>query len=263
MLSPSVRGLTFEATGDAPRYAAGQSMNLHVRTAGGLVMRRPYSVASAPDGCNRLDFAVTRVEGGPTSTALHTLSAGAIVEADGPNHGWLARRESERDAPALLIATGSGLAPFRALLQEELARNPGPPIGLLFGCRTQADILWRDELEHWTTAVRRFSLIVTLSRPDIDWRGATGWVQLHVSNAIRALHPELVLLCGLSPMTEVVERNLVALGISAQAIRTEAYDTRLGARTGDDHKGASARTPRGASRNQGSRRAALESAAAA
>ena len=225
MLSPAVRSLGFAAIGDAPRYAAGQSMNLHVPTEGGLVMRRPYSVASAPSDRGRLEFAVTRVDGGPTSTALHALSLGATVEADGPNRGWLARRAAERDAPALLIATGSGLAPFRALLQEELARPEGPPIRLVFGCRTQADILWRDELERWAAAVPRFSSIVTLSRADADWRGPRGWVQLHVLTAMRTLRPDLVLLCGLSPMTETVERDLIASGVPAHAIRVEAYDS--------------------------------------
>ena len=112
-------------------------MNLLVPTRGGLVMRRPYSVASAPDhaGPGRLDFAVTLVEGGPTSTALHALRPGASVEADGPNRGWLARRPDERELATLLVATGSGLAPFRAVLQDELARVDGPPIALLFGCR--------------------------------------------------------------------------------------------------------------------------------
>ncbi|MEO6952550.1 MAG: FAD-binding oxidoreductase [Polyangia bacterium] len=225
MLSPAVRSLGFQAVGSPPRYAAGQSMNLHVPTAGGLVMCRPYSVASAPDDSGRLEFAVTRVDGGPTSTALHALIPGAVIEADGPNRGWLARREAERAAPALLVATGSGLAPFRALLQEELARGEGPPIGLVFGCRTQADILWRDELERWAALRPRFSLTVTLSRPDADWHGPTGWVQRHVPAAMRALRPELVLLCGLSPMTENVEREVIASGVPAHAVRVEAYDS--------------------------------------
>ena len=146
-LSPSVRELSFAAVGSHPQYHAGQSMNLYVPSATGLVMRRPYSVGSAPVPQGLLDFAVTRVEGGPTSTALHALRPGAEIDADGPNHGWLGRRQGERDQPAVMVATGSGLAPFRALLQEELARSSGPPIALLFGCRTEADILWRDELE--------------------------------------------------------------------------------------------------------------------
>lgn len=226
MLSPSVRGLRFVAEGAAPEYRAGQSMDLLVPTARGLVMRRPYSVASAPGfaGAGALDFAVTRVEGGPTSTALHELAAGAVVEAVGPNRGWLARRDDERDLPALLVATGSGLAPFRAVLQDELRRADGPPIALVFGCRTQADILWREELERWAASVPRLSLTVTLSRPDASWRGAAGRVQRHVLDVARAIDPRLVLLCGLSPMTDDVERILVAAGVPASRVRVEAYD---------------------------------------
>lgn len=227
MLSPAVRSLTFDAEGAPPVYRAGQSMDLLVPTPRGLAMRRPYSVASAPGffGPGRLEFAVSRVEGGPTSTALHALEPGARVEAMGPNRGWLARRDDERDQPALLVATGSGLAPFRAILQEELARADGPPIGLVFGCRTQADILWRDELERWAAEVPRFSLVVTLSRPDPAWRGATGWVQRHVLAEVARLHPVAISLCGLSRMTDDVERELVATGVPEARIRVESYDT--------------------------------------
>ncbi|HEX6837556.1 MAG TPA: FAD-dependent oxidoreductase [Polyangia bacterium] len=227
MLSPSVRGLRFTAEGPPPTYRPGQSMDLLVPTRGGLVMRRPYSVASAPGhaGPGALDFAVTRVEGGPTSTALHALQPGAMVEAVGPNRGWLARRDDERQVAALLVATGSGLAPFRAVLQADLTAAQGPPIALVFGCRTQADILWRTELEQWAERVPRFSLTVTLSRPDAEWRGATGWVQRHVLEAVRRLDPGVVLLCGLSPMTDAVERLLVGAGVAAARIRVEAYDS--------------------------------------
>jgi len=227
MLSPSVRGLRFVAEGSDPEYRAGQSMDLLVPTRSGLVMRRPYSVASAPGhaGARALDFAVTRVEGGPTSTALHELGAGAVVEAVGPNRGWLARRGDERDVPTLLVATGSGLAPFRAVLQDELQRPDGPPIALVFGCRTQADILWRDELEHWAATVPRFSLTVTLSRPDPTWTGASGWVQPLAVEVARSLCPGLVLLCGLSPMTDAVERLLLEHGVPSSRVRVEAFDS--------------------------------------
>ena len=223
-LSPSVRELSFAAIGAPPQYRAGQSMNLYVPSASGLVMRRPYSVASAPNSHGRLDFAVTQVEGGPTSTTLHALMPGALIDGDGPNHGHLGRRDGERDLPLLMVATGSGLAPFRALLQEELARPSGPPIGLLFGCRTEADILWRNELAGWAATFARFHLTVTLSRPCSKWRGPTGWVQRHVIGAASTVAPALVLLCGLSPMTDAVERLLQDAGVPSAAIRSEAFD---------------------------------------
>lgn len=226
-LSPSVRGLVFAAEGEPPQYRAGQSLNFYVPTPGGLTMRRPYSIASAPGhaGPGRLEIAVTRVAGGPTSTALHALEPGAVVSADGPNRGWLSRHPGEEQARALFVATGSGLAPFRALLQEELQQREGPPLALLFGCRTQADILWRDELERWAATVPRLSLTVTLSRPDAGWRGATGWVQRHLDAAVQSLHPDVALLCGLDRMTHAVERALVDLGLPERAIRVETFDT--------------------------------------
>lgn len=95
--------------------------------------RHATPVATAPNhaGPNQLEFAVTRVPDGPTSNALHGLGEGAVIEADAAAGGWLGRRDDERALAVLFVATGSGLAPFRGLLQEELSARSGPPIGCL------------------------------------------------------------------------------------------------------------------------------------
>jgi NAD(P)H-flavin reductase len=123
-----------------------------------------------------------------------------------------------------MVATGSGLAPFRALLQEELAHPLGPQTGLVFGCRTESDILWRSELDDWSATHSRFRLTVTLSRPSGEWAGESGWVQRHVLQVARTIEPAMALLCGLSPMTDAVEKMLVESGFPASAIRVEAFD---------------------------------------
>lgn len=224
MLSPSVRSLTFEPVDGVLEFRAGQSVQLTVPTLGGLAMRRPYSFASAPRAATpgRFEIAVTKVDGGPTSTALHALPIGGEVVAEGPNGGWLSRRPEERGLRTLLVATGSGLAPMRALLEEELASPDGARLGLLFGCRTEDDILWRDELSAWQKAHER--LRVTLSRPGPGWDGRVGYVQQHLLELVREIQPELVLVCGLSAMADDVERGLREQGVPDDAIRTEAFD---------------------------------------
>jgi len=226
MLSPSVRSLTFEPVDRVLEFRAGQSVQLTVPTLGGLPMRRPYSFASAPRAAlpRRFEIAVTKVDGGPTSTALHALPVGGEVVAEGPNGGWLSRRPDERGLRTLLVATGSGLAPLRALLEEELTSREGARLGLLFGCRTEDDILWRDELSAWQEAHQRLRVAITLSRPGPGWSERVGYVQRHVQELVREIEPELVLVCGLSPMADDVESALRELGVPDDAIRTEAYD---------------------------------------
>ena len=143
---------------------------------------------------------------------------------DGP-HGFFTR-ERERDQPALFVATGTGLCPLRAMLQEELARaSDGPPLGLLFGCRSQADILWRDELQAWSTAHARFQTWVTLSRCDEQWGGARGYVQAHLGAALEALGRPHVFVCGLSKMVGEVRAVLKQQhGYDRKLVHSERYD---------------------------------------
>jgi ferredoxin-NADP reductase len=227
MLSPSVRSLRFQMTDALPvGHVAGQYLDLVVPTASGLAFRRSYSIASAPDPVHLdvFEIAVTRVEGGPTSEALHALAEGGVVEVEGPR-GAFVRTGDDRAHPALFVAAGTGLAPIRAMLTEDVSRPDGPPLVLLFGCRTPADVLWGDELAGWERSCKRFRLHVTLSRPPPGWAGLTGYVQLHAGSVGRALPRALTYVCGLSVMVDdVVARLERDEGTPRAALRYETYD---------------------------------------
>jgi ferredoxin-NADP reductase len=227
MLSPSVRSLRFRMTDDLPvGHVAGQYLDLVVPTARGLAFRRSYSIASAPDPVRPdvFEIAVTRVEGGPTSEALHGLSEGGVVEVEGPR-GAFVRTGDDREHPALFVAAGTGLAPIRAMLTEDVSRSDGPPLVLLFGCRTPADVLWGDELLGWERSCKRFRLHVTLSRAPPGWAGLAGYVQLHAGSLGRALPGARAYVCGLSAMVDdVVARLERDERMPRAALRYETYD---------------------------------------
>lgn len=225
-----MRALTLRmADGAAVGHVAGQYVDVIVPTPHGLAFRRSYSIASEPGGerPDELEIAVTLVDGGPTSEALHAITAGATVEIEGPR-GTFVRRDAERDRPGLFVATGTGLAPIRAILAEETRRPDGPPLALLFGCRTPADILWAETLAAWERACPRFALQVSLSRPPPGWRGLAGHVQAHAARLARTLGDPADLrayVCGLSPMVEdvvaLLERDA---GVPRGCIHLETYD---------------------------------------
>ncbi|MDH5674704.1 MAG: FAD-dependent oxidoreductase [Myxococcales bacterium] len=225
VLSPSVRELGFRLLDGAPLvYQPGQWLNLHVPVAGQL-LRRSYSIASAPDEAqpDGFELAVTRVDKGPVSTALHGLEVGAELEVDAPE-GFFTRGDYG-DEPALMIATGSGLAPVRAMLQAELKRAEGPRLTLLFGCRSEQDILWRDELERFEAEHARFELCITLSRGSAEWPGARGHVQRHLPALSAAQAGERAYICGLRAMVDEVRRVLKQqLGYDRRRIHSERYD---------------------------------------
>ncbi|HTU61745.1 MAG TPA: FAD-dependent oxidoreductase, partial [Polyangiales bacterium] len=118
LLSPSVIGLTLACADGQPfTFVPGQWVNLHVATGGGTDLeKRPYSIASAPNPAQPATFelAVTLVEDGRVSSALHALQPGAALHMDGP-YGFFTREDHPAE-DALLVGTGTGVAPLRSML---------------------------------------------------------------------------------------------------------------------------------------------------
>jgi ferredoxin-NADP reductase len=234
-LSPSVKGLTLAcADGQPLAFLPGQWVNVRVPVEhaqgaedADAAEVRPYSIASAPDREHpeRFELAVTRVEQGRVSLALHKLRAGSRLEIDGP-YGFFTRQD-HLEEPALLVGTGTGVGPLRAMIQAELrARGPqGPTLSLLFGCRTQADLLYRAEFEALAREHAHFHFEPSLSRPDDAWTGRRGYVQTQLAELVTRLGHPHVYVCGLSAMVNDVRAVLKqSLGYDRKRIHTERYD---------------------------------------
>lgn len=225
ILSPNVRGLTLAcADGEPLSFVPGQWVNLEL-DAFGKRDKRAYSIASAPDARDPSSFeiAVTRVDEGLVSRALHEVREGAVLQMDGP-HGFFTR-EGQTQTPAWFVGTGTGICPLRSMLQSELRAGDGPKLGLLFGVRTEGDILYRAELEALAAEHPRFSLHVTLSRPADGWTGLRGYVQAQLPALIDPKQKPHVYICGLSDMVGGVRKVLKEeLGFDRRSIHSERYD---------------------------------------
>jgi CDP-4-dehydro-6-deoxyglucose reductase, E3 len=222
-LSSTVRELRLRSEEGHPwPFRAGQWINVHLDTPLGR-MTRAYSIASPPGGADpaAFDIAVTRVADGPVSTVLHDVPTGAVLDVDGP-HGFFTHDEG---SPSVFVGTGTGLAPLRSMIGDELAKDAGFSGTLLFGCRATADILWRDELSAWADRHPGFRFEVTLSRPDAGWAGRSGYVQDHLTDIITAYARPHVYICGLSKMVGEVRQILkTRLGFDRKHIHSERYD---------------------------------------
>ena len=228
-LSPSVRELVFErADGNPMVFLPGQWVNLLLSLPSGEV-KRAYSIASPPDGTPRFELAITRVLGGPASEHLHAIPEGTLVRAVGPQ-GFFTRGPGEL-APALFVATGTGVTPLRSMITAAFRASSRAPLWLLFGARHEEDILYRAELSAFAAENPSFRYAVTLSQPGPSWQGLKGYVQLHVPELYAALKasaaPELphVFICGLDRMVKVV-RDLARneLGVDRKLVHQERYD---------------------------------------
>lgn len=231
MLAENVRELRFERVDGAPfEFAAGQWVNVHVPAAPGAEaeIKRAYSIASAPDGTPGFELAVTHVQGGPGSTFLHGLAIGATLSVVGPQ-GFFSR-PLDKAQPSLFVATGTGLTPLRSMIHAALNAKHPMPMSLVFGVRTEADLLYRTELEALSARHPGLRVAFTLSRGAESWTGRRGYVQTHAQELFQALEglglgrPH-VYACGLAKMVSAV-RDLLRkeMQLPRELVHTERYD---------------------------------------
>lgn len=213
-LSSRVVNMIFEASEPFPR-AAGQyaTLTLAEGTNHSFSLASPYS----PSAPGRFEIAALL---GTTAAALLELPVGSVVQVKGPG-GSLVWKE---DVPALLVATGTGLSPMRAIVHEQLARDCQVPLTLLFGCRDRSEELWGEELSALARQHARFRYIPTQSQPMPGYRGRTGRVQAHLAELAHALGAEgRAYLCGHKPMVKDCTALLVEHGVPAERIHGESY----------------------------------------
>jgi ferredoxin-NADP reductase len=214
-VGPGVRHFVFEAP--APlEFLPGQFVSFSGEI-GGRKVTRAYSFAAPPAG-ERFELCLNRVEGGPFSSYLFTLEAGARVPMKAP-YGAFTWREPASDS--LLIATGTGIAPFLAMLPPRLAKDTVNRYTLLFGAR---HFLYREELERLARGHENFRLLPTLTRPPAGWTGLTGHVQAHLADLAGSRRDWIVYLCGLKAMVDDVRRILKEWGFDRRQIVYEKYD---------------------------------------
>lgn len=230
LVTPRIRELVFERADGKPfAFRSGQwvSLLLPLLDEKGQAVRRAYSVASVPTvppGAG-FELMVTRVEGGVGSCWLHEAAIGTKLEVKGPQGTFF---RSVDAGPSLLVATGTGIAPFRGMVHDALAAGSPSPLWLLFGVRTPADALYRLEFEALEEMHPNFRFMLSLSRPPPEWTGRRGYVQEHVVPLWQELSTQgeaQAYICGIKNM--LLEARAVLKtkgGARRQQLHLESYD---------------------------------------
>jgi NAD(P)H-flavin reductase len=178
-----------------------------------------FSVASPFDARapGRFEIAVAR---GTTAESLLDLELGGVVSITGPSGSLVWKG----DAPSLLVATGTGISPLRAIVLEQLARGARVPITLLFGCRDASEELWGAELSRLAEVEPRLRFLPTYSQPLPGHVGRIGRVQAYLPKLVHELGPELrAYLCGHTPMVNDCTTLLLEHGVLPERIHGESY----------------------------------------
>ena len=192
---------------------------------------RSYSIASWPDGTNVIELLIVLLEGGlGTTYFFNEVKVGTELTLRGPQGVFTLPSEIDRDL--FLICTGTGIAPFRSMLHYMQLHNvPYEKVYLVFGCRTQKDLLYFNEMKELEQTMRDFTFMPTLSRE--DWDGHRGYVhslyeEICKGNKVACddimnLKPAYFYLCGWKAMVDDAKHKIIEMGYDKKAVHLELY----------------------------------------
>ena len=217
--------------GEPTHFEPGQYMTIGVYADDKLV-QRPYSVASSPRVAESegYEFYVRLVPIMRFTTLLWRLPVGHGMRMIGPKGKFLL--EPEDDRTHLYVSTGTGIAPFIAMMRDTLAAGTPRRTVMLNGCSYVDELGYRDLMAEWESGggypVR---YVPTISRPDdprnAGWEGRSGRVENVVASVCSELNlrPErtVVYICGNPEMILNVERVLMDRGFPEFHVKKELY----------------------------------------
>jgi CDP-4-dehydro-6-deoxyglucose reductase len=177
-----------------------------------------YSIASAPDLRAPGEFElVMSLSASPA--LLRELEPGRTLLASQPRGQFVWQPGS---GPCLFVGIGTGISPLRAMLQAALS-CADLRVTVMFGARTESDLLFKGEFEALAARETRFRFEPTLSRAGADWRGARGRVQDHLERVLRDLHPTRAFVCGTTTMVHDTMALLHEHDLPAGSVLAESY----------------------------------------
>lgn len=187
------------------QFLAGQYIDILVK--GGL--RRSLSLANAPHDDAVLQLHL-RNYGGPFSQyVFETLKEKDILRLEGPLGTFFLREDS--DKPILLLASGTGFAPVKAIVEHAIHKKIQRAMTLYWGCRVRHDLYLNDLAENWTRFHGiRYVPVLSEARADDHWTGRTGFVHRAVMQDFPDMSGHQVYACGAPIVIESARSDFVA-----------------------------------------------------
>ena len=186
------------------------------------VQTRAFSIASTPSESELL-FAIKLVPGGRASRWVKEMvEEGSEIVIKGPFGNFLL--DPAPDRSLLFIATGTGIAPFRAQIVDALQRGDTRRMDVIFGVRSEEDVFWVEEMESLAQKYPNLFLHVTLSAPAGEWTGHRGRVQALAGQVVKEFANTLVYACGNPDMTKDIKNlAMTEWGLDRKAVHIEGY----------------------------------------
>lgn len=209
-------------------FLPGQHIDVRLTAEDGYTAVRSYSITSAPSDTTELEIVVQRLRDGEVSSYFHDVAVvGDTIELRGPFTEHFVWRP-ERDGAALLVAGGSGVAPFVSMIRHRATVPDAPSLALLYSSRTWQEIIHREELQQQRSAQAGLRVVVALTRETRAERPDAAYFRRIDSAMMRDVlagfdgSPSCYV-CGNNGFVGAATDALRMAGVATDRIRTERY----------------------------------------
>lgn len=212
---------------DSFKYHAGQYVEFLLRDGS----RRSYSMASAPHlqaDKPMMELHIRHMPGGKfTDHVFDGMKEKEILRIEGPYGSFFLREDS--DKPIVLLASGTGFAPIKAILQHMQHQGITRPVTLYWGGRRPADLYQSAWLQAQCAAMPnlRYVPVVSDAQPEDQWTGRTGFVHQAVLQDTPDLSGHQVYACGAPVVVASAQRDYIAAGLPEEEFFADAFTSEL------------------------------------
>ncbi len=190
--------------------------------------QRAYSMSSRPLDKHKVEVLIRLVPGGIATTYVHEhLKEGDAIDLVGPFGDF---HRSDTDATMVCVAGGSGMAPFKSILQEMIDNKiTNRDLWYFFGARSLRDMFYMEEMRALEAANPWFHFVPALSEPqeEDNWTGDTGLItdvlDRYIKEKIGVGTSMEGYLCGSPGMIEACNKVMTDNGIPLEKIYYDKF----------------------------------------
>ena len=184
---------------------------------------RSFSLANAPHNDGLLELHIRNIAGGAfTHHVFSEMKERDILRFKGPLGTFFLREDS--DKPIIFVASGTGFAPIKAIIEHALYIGIKRPMHFYWGARKLSDLYMLDMTKQWEAQGIVFTPVLSDALPEDEWQGRTGFVHPAVLDAYNELSPYVVYVCGAPVVVEAAHTDFTAQrGLPNEAFFSDAF----------------------------------------
>jgi ferredoxin-NADP reductase len=186
----------------------------------GKELTHHFSFSSSPTEKEFFEY-TKKLSGSEFSAVMRAAKIGDWARIDAPYGQFTFQGEYPNIA---LLAGGIGVTPFISICKNATDKHLNSQIELFYGCRTEADIAFRKELEGMAQENKNLTLHMIISEPSPDWKGATGIITADMIKQELPDYKDYVFYCcGPPGMVTAMEKLILSIGMQKNQLKLEYF----------------------------------------